>query len=139
MENNNNKNLNIALLALRLGLASVFFLFGFHKLASPSQTTAEIQLLLNFLGLAAAAAINFYLGLTEIIVALALLIGVKARFFGIIAAILTLSFLASFLVKFGVSINPDLYRDVGLTAVGIAIALAGAGKYSWDKRIKKPA
>ena len=115
----------------------VFFLFGFYKLANPSQTTAEIQLLLNFLGLGAAAAINFYMGLTEITVGLGLMLGVKTRWAGLLAALLTASFLGSFLAKYGVSINPDLYRDVGLTAIGVAIALLGAGKYSWDGR-KKP-
>ena len=129
-----NKNLDIALLVLMLGLAVVFLLFGFHKLASPAQTTAEIQLLLNFLGLGAAAAINFYMGLTEITVGIGLVLGVKTRWIGLLAALLTASFLGSFLAKYGVSINPDLYRDVGLTAVGVAIALLGAGKYSWDNK-----
>jgi len=132
-----NKKLDIALLALRIGLAVVFLLFGYQKLSHPSQTTAEIQLLLNFLGLAAAAAVNFYLGLTEITVALALIFGVKARFFGAIGAFLTASFLISFLIKFGASINPDLYRDVGLTAIGITIAILGAGRWSWDERKKQ--
>ena len=127
-----NKKLDIALLILRAGLAIVFLLFGYQKLSNPSQTSAEIQLLLN-LGIGAVAAINFYLGLTEIIVALALLIGIYARFFGIVAALLTAAFLTSFLLKFGLSINPDLYRDVGLTAIGLALALLGSGKYSWDR------
>ena len=128
-----NKKLDIALLILRVGLATVFLLFGYQKLSNPAQTTAEIQLILN-LGLGGAAAINYYLGLTEVIVALALLAGARVRFFGIIAALLTASFLASFLIKFGVSINPDLYRDVGLTAIGIALAILGAGKYSLDRK-----
>ena len=127
-----NKKLDIALLILRAGLAIVFLLFGYQKLSNPSQTSAEIQLLLN-LGIGAVAAINFYLGLTEIIVALALLFGIKVRLFGIVGAFLTASFLASFLFKFGLSINPDLYRDVGLTAIGLALAILGAGKYSWDR------
>ena len=128
-----NKKLDIALLILRAGLAIVFLLFGYQKLSNPSQTSAEIQLLLN-LGIGAVAAINFYLGLTEIIVALALLIGIYARFFGVVAALLTAAFLTSFLLKFGLSINPDLYRDVGLTAIGLALVLLGSGKYSWPKK-----
>lgn len=128
-----NKKLDIALLILRVGLAIVFLLFGYQKLSNPAQTSAEIQLLLN-LGIGAVAAINFYLGLTEIIVALALLAGVKVRFFGVIAAILTASFLISFLLKFGLSINPDLYRDVGLTSIGLALAILGPGAYSWNKK-----
>ena len=130
------KKLDIALLILRIGLAAVFFLFGFQKLSSPSQTTAEIQLIVN-LGLGAVSAINYYMGLVEIILALGLVIGIKTKLVGLAAAVLTASFLASFLIKFGVSINPDLYRDVGLTAIGIAIALLGAGKYGWDARSQK--
>lgn len=132
---NQNKNLDIALLVLRVGLAIVFLLFGYHKLANPSQTTAEIQLMLN-LGLGAVSAINYYMGLTEVIVALGLIFGVKTRLAGLVAALMTTSILVSFFVKFGVSINPDLYRDVGLTAIGIAIAILGGGKYSLDARQK---
>ena len=131
-----NKKLDLALLVLRVGLASVFFLFGFHKLASPSQTTAEIQLIIN-MGLGAVSAVNYYLGLAEITVALGLLFGAKSKLFGLASALLTIMFLGSFLVKFGVSINPDLYRDVGLTSIGFAIFLAGGGKYSWDGRKTK--
>lgn len=132
----NNKKNDLALLILRIGLAVVFFLFGFHKLASPSQTTAEIQLIVN-LGLGAVSAINYYMGLAEVVIALGLITGAHTRLFGILAALLTASFLASFLIKFGLSINPDLYRDVGLTAIGIAIAMLGAGKYSWDERSRQ--
>lgn len=131
-----NRKLDIALLVLRVGLAIVFFLFGFHKLSSPSQTTAEIQLIVN-LGLGAVSAINYYMGLVEIILALGLVAGIKTKLVGLVSALLTASFLASFLIKFGVSINPDLYRDVGLTAIGIAIALVGGGKWSWDSRKQK--
>lgn len=132
----NNKKLDIALLILRIGLAVVFFLFGFHKLSSPSQTTAEIQLIVN-LGIGAVSAINYYLGLAEVVIALGLIAGAHTRLFGILAALLTVSFLASFLIKFGLSINPDLYRDVGLTAIGIAIFITGGGRYSLDARKEK--
>lgn len=123
-------------LILRIGLAIVFFLFGFQKLSNPAQTTAEIQILLEFLGLAAAAAINFYLGLTELAVAFGLLLGVRTRLFGILATLLTGLFFASFLVKFGFSINPDLYRDIGLAAAGLALVFLGGGKWSLGNRNK---
>lgn len=118
-------------LALRVGLAVVFVLFGLQKLTNSSQTTAEIQLLLNF-ELADAAALNYYLGLTEILVALALIIGLKVRLFSLVAVSLTTMFLFSFFVKYGTSINPDLYRDVGLAGSGIALFLLGAGPLSLD-------
>ncbi len=128
------RNRDWAPLIIRVGLAVVFLLFGFQKLSNPAQTTAEIQLLMDFLNLAAAAAINFYLGLTELVVALGLLLGVRTRAFGVLAALLLFLFLVSFLWKLGVSINPDLYRDVGLIGASIALVFLGGGKWSWDSR-----
>lgn len=122
-------------LCLRFGLAAVFFLFGMQKLINPSQTSAEIQLLLNF-ELADATALNFYLGLTEIIIAAAFVIGLKIRLFALIASVLLVMFFLSFLVKYGLSINPDLYRDIGLLGGAIALFLLGAGPWSFDNRGK---
>lgn len=122
-------------LCLRFGLAAVFFLFGMQKLINPSQTSAEIQLLLNF-ELADATALNFYLGLTEIIIAAAFVIGLKIRLFALIASVLLVMFFLSFLVKYGLSINPDLYRDIGLLGGAVALFLLGAGPWSFDNRGK---
>lgn len=120
-------------LVLRIGLAAVFVLFGLKKLMSPSQATAEIQLLMNF-GLADAAAMNFYLGLFEIIIATALIIGFKIRVFTVIASAFLFLFFFSFFAKYGFSINPDLYRDLGLLGAAIALFLLGAGPFSIDGR-----
>ena len=54
---------------LRIGLAFVFLLFGIQKLTHPGQATSETQLLTNF-ELADAAAVNFYLGLVELAIAI---------------------------------------------------------------------
>lgn len=122
-------------LVLRLGLAVVFILFGLKKLISPSQATAEIQLLMNF-ELVDAAALNFYLGLLEIIIAAAFLIGFKVRVFTVFAGVLLTLFFISFFAKYGFSINPDLYRDIGLLGGAIALFLLGAGPWSIDERKK---
>jgi len=122
-------------LCLRIGLAAVFLLFGVQKLINPSQTSAEIQLLLNF-ELADATALNFYLGLTEVIVAVAFVIGLKVRLFALIASVLLVMFFLSFLIKYGLSINPDLYRDIGLLGGAVALFLLGAGPWSFDNRGK---
>ena len=127
---------NFAPLFLRAGLSSVFFLFGLQKLLNPSQTTAEIQLLLNF-ELVDAAFANFYLGLSEIIIALALILGVRVRIFSIVASLLIFMFLSSFLIKYGISINPDLYRDVGLLGAALTLFILGAGPFSIDDMLKK--
>lgn len=132
------KKLDWALLILRIGLAVVFLLFGYQKLASPAQTTSEIQILLNFLGLGAASALNFYLGITEVTAGLGLILGIKVKLLGFLAALLTMMFFGSFLIKLGFSINPDIYRDVGLTAAGIALGILGGGKFSVRGRKNKP-
>lgn len=135
----NEKKLNWALLILRIGLAVVFLLFGYQKLSSPAQTTSEIQILLNFLGLGAASALNFYLGITEVTIGLGLILGIKVKLLGFLAALLTTMFFGSFLIKLGFSINPDIYRDIGLTAAGIALGILGGGKFSARGRKNNPA
>jgi uncharacterized membrane protein YphA (DoxX/SURF4 family) len=120
-------------LCLRIGLAVVFVLFGIQKLTSPGQTTAEIQLLSIF-ELADAAALNFYLGLTEIAIAIAFLIGFKVRLFSFVASGFVTLLFASFIVKYGFSVNPDVYRDIGLLGASAALFLLGAGPLSLDNR-----
>lgn len=117
--------------ALRIGLAIVFLLFGLKKLADPGQSTSEIQLLMNF-DLADAAALSFYLGLLEILVALSFILGFKVRIASILASLFVTLFFFSFLSKYGLSINPDLYRDIGLLGACIALSLLGAGPMSVD-------
>lgn len=123
-------------LFLRLGLAIVFILFGLQKLANPLQTTAEIQLLVG-LELADAAAINYYLGLAEILVAFSFLFGFKVRFFAGLATLLVTLFFLSILSKYGLSINPDLYRDIGIIGASISLFLQGAGPLSIDELVSK--
>jgi uncharacterized membrane protein YphA (DoxX/SURF4 family) len=123
-------------LFLRFGLAIVFLLFGLQKLINPGQSTAEIQLLLSF-ELADAAALSFYFGITEIILAIALSLGIKVRFFALLSALMVIMLFISFLAKYGLSINPDLYRDVGLLGGAIALFLLGGGPYSIDNLKRK--
>lgn len=121
---------------LRFGLAIVFFLFGIQKLSNPSQTTAEVQLLTNF-ELADAAAINYYLGLVELGTALSFILGLKVKIFAGISFLMVAMFFLSFLSKYGLSLNPDLYRDIGLAGASIALFLLGAGPLSLDSSLHK--
>ncbi|MFN7088604.1 MAG: DoxX family protein [Candidatus Paceibacteria bacterium] len=121
---------------LRLGLAIVFLLFGLKKLYAPGQTTAEIQLLLNW-KLMNAAALNFYLGLSEIIIAVSFFSGYKVRITSLASAFLLTLFFLSFLVKYGLSINPDLYRDIGLLGASVSLFLLGGGYLSLDEYFAK--
>ncbi len=116
---------------LRIGLAFVFLLFGIQKLTSSGQATAETQLLTNF-ELADAAAVNFYLSLIELGIAISFIVGFKVRIFSFISSLLVTTFFVSFLTKYGVSLNPDLYRDIGLLGASIALFLLGSGPISID-------
>lgn len=118
-------------LVVRLGLALVFVLFGVQKLAAPEQTRAEIQLLLS-LKLGSAAAINYYLGLLEVMVALGLFFGIAVRMVSVLAALSLVSILLSFFVKYGVRFDPGLYRDFGLLGAAVSLWLTGAGPFSLD-------
>ena len=118
-------------LSLRLGLAVVFLLFGIQKLTNPGQATSETQLLTNF-ELADAAAVNFYLSLAELAIGISFIIGFKVRIFSFLSIFLVTTFFLSFLGKYGLSLNPDLYRDLGLLGASIALFLLGSGPISLD-------
>ena len=120
---------------LRIGLALVFVFFSIQKLTKPGQGTAEVQLLLN-LDLADAAAINYYLGIVEFCIAISFILGFKVRIFALVSSLMVIMFFLSFLAKYGISINPDLYRDVGLIGASICLFLLGAGPLSIDMRAK---
>lgn len=126
------ENLKIyAPLILRLGLAIVFFLFGYQKLSVPEQTRAEIQLLLD-IGLGSAAAINFYLGLMELLIALGFVFGAFIKYLAPLAAFLLFGFFSSFLWKYGLSVDPTLFRDIGLLGGALSLWLTGGGAFSFD-------
>lgn len=119
-------------LFLRFTLAVVFFLFGIQKLANPGQSTSEIQLLLNF-ELEDAAALSYYMGLTEILIATTFILGYKVRIFSLLASFLIASIFFSFLATYGLSINPDLYRDIGLLGAALTLFFLGAGPIGLDQ------
>lgn len=127
------KEKDYAPLFLRLGLGIVFLLFGFHKLAAPEQTRAEIQLLLD-IGLGSAAAINYYMGIIEILIALSLILGWYIKYSAPAATFLVTVIFASIVYKYGLSYDPTLFRDIGLIAAGLALWILGPGVLSLDKK-----
>lgn len=127
---------NFSPVFLRLGLSLVFLLFGVQKLLNPGQTTSEVQLLTNF-DLVDAAAANFYSGLVEILVAGSFLFGFQVRLFALVSFVMVSIFFLSFLSKYGASINPDLYRDIGLAGASLALFLMGPGPISIDNSSSK--
>ena len=132
------ENLKIyAPLVLRLGLAIVFFLFGYQKLSVPEQTRAEIQLLLD-IGLGSAAAINYYLGLIELMIAFGFVLGAFIGYLAPLAAFLLFGFFSSFMWKYGINVDPTLFRDIGLLGGALSLWLTGGGALGFDNwRSKK--
>ena len=131
MENFRAKLLPYAPLLLRLGIALTFLTFGAQKLIVPGQTRGEIQLLLN-LDLGPVSLLNYYLSLAEITTGFMLAVGAFIHIFALVAAFLATSFLASFLVKYGLNFDPGLYRDFAVVGGSIALWLLGAGGLSVD-------
>ena len=116
---------------LRLSLAVVFALFGYQKLSVPEQTRAEIQLLLD-IGLGSAAAINYYLGLIELIIAFGFVLGAFIGYLAPLAAFLLFGFFSSFMWKYGLNVDPTLFRDIGLLGGALSLWLTGGGIFSFD-------
>jgi len=123
-------------LFLRLGLGAVFLLFAFQKLSNPGQGQSEIQLLLN-IGIGGASALNFYLGIAELLVSISFILGAFIRYTGFIGAVLIIAFFSGLVAKYGFSQDPTLNRDLGLLAGAITLWLLGAGPVSVDGWIKR--
>jgi len=134
MENLRKKLLPYASVFLRFGLGLVFLLFAYHKLSIPEQGRVEIQGILSFLNLGAVAAMNYYLGIAELLIAISFFLGWQIRWFAPLAAVLIGGFFASIMLKFGLTNDPNLYRDVGIFGGAIALWLLGAGPLSIDGR-----
>lgn len=121
-------------LFLRVGIGFVFLFFAYHKLSVPEQGRVEIQGILEFLDLGAIAALNYYLGVAELLIAASFFLGWKIRWFAPLAAVLVGTFFASITLKYGLTNDPSIYRDVGVLGGVIALWLLGAGPMSIDAR-----
>ena len=130
------KLLPYAPIFLRLGIGVVFMLFAVQKLGSPEQGRAEIQILLN-LKIGGAAALNYILGVMEIIIAISLFSGAFIRWTGLGAAMLVMLFLGGLVTKYGFSQDPTLNRDLGLIGGLISLWVQGAGPLSLDAWFEK--
>ena len=109
-------------------------LFAYHKLRVPEQGRVEIQGILEFLDLGTVAAMNYYLGIAELLIALSFFLGWKIRWSAPLAAVLVGSFFISITSKYGLTNDPSIYRDVGVFGGAVALWLLGAGPLSIDGR-----
>lgn len=126
---------------LRFGLALVFLVFGFQKLSFPSQGTAEIQLIFtsaggkSFLTLGMASAMNYYMGLFELMLGISLTLGWMIRWAALFAALMVVGIFASILFKYGFnSSDKTLLLDAALVGAAAGLWALGAGKWSIDGR-----
>lgn len=113
---------------LRVGLGVVFLLFGLQKLIFPQQGTSEIQQIFTSdalqwtMSLGMASAMNYYIGLAEVILGIFLFAGRMIPYAAPAGALLILGIFASIWFKYGLNAeDKTLLLDAGL--IGAALAL----------------
>ena len=127
---------NYAPLFLRFGIGLVFLLFAVQKLGTPEQGRAEIQILLN-LKLGSASALNYALGVAELMVAASFFTGTLIRWSSLLATFMILMFFGGLVSKYGFSQDPTLNRDIGLLGGILTLWLLGSGPLSIDAWLAK--
>ncbi|OHA51678.1 MAG: hypothetical protein A3A97_00525 [Candidatus Terrybacteria bacterium RIFCSPLOWO2_01_FULL_40_23] len=127
---------NYAPLFLRFGIGLVFLLFAIQKLGSPEQGRAEIQLLLNF-KLGDASALNYALGVAELMVATSFFTGTFVKWTSLLGTFMVLMFFGGLVSKYGFSQDPTLNRDMGLLGGLLTLWLSGSGPISIDAWLAK--
>lgn len=123
-------------LAIRIGLAIILLLFGYHKLnpLTVSQGRGEIEIIFGF-PLTAAAPINYYVGLFEVITGSALLLGWRIARTALLATGLIGAIFAAITISIGWNTqDTTLIKDVALTGAGFALWILGAGAISIDAK-----
>ncbi len=127
---------SFAPLFLRFGIGIVFLLFAANKLGEAAQGRQEIIALLG-INLETSAALNYALGVTELLVGTSFLLGAYIKYTGILGAFLITSFFSAIVFKYGISQDATLNRDLGLIGSSIALWFLGAGPLSVDAWLAK--
>ncbi|MCE9585051.1 DoxX family protein [Candidatus Nomurabacteria bacterium] len=122
---NDEKLKSLAPVVLRIGMALVFFYFGYMQLTGPEKW---ISFLPNFTQSLPFSQITFVLlnGWFEIIGGVMILIGVYTRIVALLLAI------HLFGIAMSIGFGPLGVRDFGLSVATLGLALYGAGKFSVD-------
>ena len=125
------KREELGLLLLRIGLGGIFTWFGIDKFFHPKFWSAYMPGW--FSGLLPTDPISFMyvMGVFEVVVGLAVLLG----FFTRIAAGISAAFLFGLIASLG--LNEIMIRDVGLMFLALGIAVLGAGSFSLDAKFRK--
>lgn len=112
---------------LRVALALVFFWFGTQQLNNPASWVRFLPGFLSGLPVALTTVVALN-GWFEIMAAMALLVGLYTR---VVAGLLALHLLG---ITLTLGLNAIGIRDFGLTFAALALALQGAGPWSFDKK-----
>lgn len=121
-----------ALLLFRLGMAAVFVVSGYQKLTGLDGTTGFF----DSLGIPAAGLFAVLVAVAEFFGGLGLLVGVLPRFSG---AVLSIDMLVAILLVTWPNGGWDGSRlEVMLLLGGVAIAIAGAGRFTLPEMLDKP-
>lgn len=114
-------SMDTALLVLRVALALVFIGHGIGKFMAIDQAV------LFFKTLGLAPFVTYLVAAVEFLGGVAMLLGVFARYAGVMLAIVMIGAIALVKAKMGF-LAAEL--DITLFAMSVAVALAGAGKYA---------
>lgn len=114
---------SMGLFLLRLALAAVFIYHGYGKLANIPQTEAFF----NMLGIPAANAISYAIGVIELVGGVLLLLGVATC---ITASVLAVDMIAALLIAH--TKMPYTAAELPIALLGGLFALAGAGGGKWS-------
>lgn len=128
---------------VRVGLSIVFTLFSFQKLFSREQTVAEIEFILSGLGPLSFMAqfssmINLSMGVIEGAIAMGLFFGIYVRYAATLASLLLFTIFSSYLINYKFSLDPSIYRDLGLLGAAVSLIFTGAGPFSFDSKNRLP-
>ncbi|ATL46557.1 DoxX family protein [Chitinophaga caeni] len=127
------KKQNVALLLLRIGIGTLFIVFGIMKLAGGSATWEAVGGSMQLVGISAAPKFwGIVASLTELIGGISLLLGLYTR---IGAILLLFTMIVAVLVK----INFDgtlagVASPLTMLIIMIFFAVGGSGRYSLDAR-----
>jgi putative oxidoreductase len=129
------RQLGLALLLLRLALGAVFIAHGGQKLFTfgPSGTGE----MLVKMGIPAANLIGPVLSVVEPLAAVGVLLGLLTRLAGLAIAIDMLGAILTFHIRNGFFVPAGVEFVMMNCAVGIALAILGAGPYSVDHAIEQ--
>ncbi len=120
---------------LRIGVGLVFLYFGLAKFLWPSRDISqmiELGIPQQF-----APLLNFLMGILEVLIAVAMLLGVYVKYAAIAAATMITLILAGFTIKFGKLGFDTIFRDIAILGAAISLAIRCDDRFCLINRDEK--